>query len=151
MEWVKVPSHTGLHSNEMADELADQGVRMHGVGMEGQERPTLKQPADRARDKGDQEQGSQGLAPPVTAPQGAPPAAPPRPHVGGGLQRLMFITHVDIEDQQRDERLQYAVYLAHRTEAGALRTAEVDERQQLWQACTMCDARGNTVGMVPRL
>ena len=49
----------GLHGNKMADELADQGVRMHGVRMEGQERPTLKQPADWARDKRDQEQGSQ--------------------------------------------------------------------------------------------
>ena len=42
----------------------------------------------------------------------------------------MFITYVDIEDQRRDEGLRYGVYLAHRTEAAALRTAEVDERQQ---------------------
>ena len=72
-EWVKVPSHTGLHGNDMADELADQGVRLHGVRMEGQDRPTLKRPADWARDEGDQEQGSQGLAHPsgpTTAPRG---------------------------------------------------------------------------------
>ena len=46
---------------------------------------------------------------------------------------MMFITYVGIEDQRRDEGLRYAVYLAHRTEAGALRKAEVDERQQMLQ------------------
>ena len=45
-KWVKVPSHTGLYGNDMADELADQGVRQHGVRLEGQERPSLKRPAD---------------------------------------------------------------------------------------------------------
>ena len=43
----------------------------------------------------------------------------------------MFVTYVDIEDQRHDEGLRYSVYLVHRTEAAALRTAEVDERQQL--------------------
>ena len=38
---------------------------------------------------------------------------------------------MDIEEQRHDEGLRYTVYLAHRTEAAALRTAEVDERQQL--------------------
>ena len=47
------------------------------------------------------------------------------------MQRLMFVTYVNIEEQQRDQGLRYAVYLVHRTEALALRTAEVDERQQL--------------------
>ena len=57
--------------------------------------------------------------------------APRPPHAGGGLQRLMFVTYVDIKDQRHDEGLRYGVYLAHRTEAAALRMAEVDERQQL--------------------
>ena len=74
-EWIKVPSHTGLHGNEMADKLADQGVRLPGVRLQGQEQPTLKRPAGWPRDRGDQEQGSQGLAPPVAAPQGVPLAA----------------------------------------------------------------------------
>ena len=46
------------------------------------------------------------------------------------LQRL-FSLYVDIEHQRRDEGLQYAVYLAHRTEALALRTAEADDWRQL--------------------
>ena len=88
---------------------------MHGVRMQGQEQPTLKRQADWARDRGDREhgsqglapreQGSQGLAPTVAALEGVPPAAPQRPHAGGGVQRLMFITYVDIEEQRRDEGL----------------------------------------------
>ena len=91
-KWVKVPSHTGLHGNDMADKLADQGVQLHGVRMEGQERPTLKRTADWARDEEDQEHGSPDLAPPVAAPQEAPLAAPPQPKVGGGLHSVMLIT-----------------------------------------------------------
>ena len=34
-EWVKVPSHVGLHRNEKADRLADQGVCKHGVQLKG--------------------------------------------------------------------------------------------------------------------
>ena len=75
-EWIKVPSHTGLHGNEMADGLADQGVRMYRVKMEGHDRPTLKRPADWDRDREDQESGTQGLASPVAAPQAPPLAAP---------------------------------------------------------------------------
>ena len=78
-EWIKVPSHTGLHGNEMADELADQGVRQHGVRMEGQERPTLKRPADWARDKGDQEQGAR-VSPHRSQHRRGPPQ---RPHHSG--------------------------------------------------------------------
>ena len=51
-EWIKVPSHVGLYGNEMADELADLGVRMHGVRMPGEEQPTRKRQADWARDRG---------------------------------------------------------------------------------------------------
>ena len=69
---------------------------------------------------------------------GAPSAVPGQPHAGGGVQRLMFITYVNIEDQRRDEGHRYAVYLAHRTEALALQTAEEEDRL----ACTMCGARG---------
>ena len=141
-EWIKVPSHTGLHGNEMADELADLGVRGHGVRMQGQERPTRKRQADWARDRGNQEQGSQGHAPPIAAPDGAPPAAPQRPHAGGGVQRLVYITYVDIEEQRRDEGLRYAVYLEYRTEALALRTAEVGQQRPLLARCIMCNARG---------
>ena len=115
----------------MADELADQGVRLHGVRLWGQKQPMLKRPAGWPRDRGDQEQGSQGLAPPVAAAQGVPPAPPQQQHTGGGVQRLLFISYVDIEDQRRDEGLRYAVYLAHRSEAAALRKAEVDEWRQL--------------------
>ena len=43
------------------------------------------------------------------------------------MQRLMFITYVDIEEQRRDEGLRYAVYLAHRTEALALRTGQMGQ------------------------
>ena len=38
---------------------------------------------------------------------------------------------MDIEDQRPGEGLRYAVYLAHRSQAAALRKAEVDERRQL--------------------
>ena len=47
------------------------------------------------------------------------------------MQRLMFPTYVNVEDQWRDEGHRYAVYLAHRTEALALRTAEEEDRRQL--------------------
>ena len=47
------------------------------------------------------------------------------------MQRLMFVTYVTIEEQRRDEGLRYTVYPARHAEALALRTAEVDERQQL--------------------
>ena len=30
-EWVKVPSHVDLEGNERADELADEGVKKHGM------------------------------------------------------------------------------------------------------------------------
>ena len=110
----------------MADDLADLGVRMHGVRMQGREQPARKRQADWARDPGDQESGSQGQAPPMAAPGGAPCAAPRRLHVGGGVQQLMFVTYVNIEEQRLGEGLRY---LAHRTEVLALRTAQVDERR----------------------
>ena len=47
------------------------------------------------------------------------------------MQRLMFVTYVNTEDQRRDEGHRCAVYLAHRTEALALRTAEEEDRWQL--------------------
>ena len=90
----------GLHGNGMADELAHLGLRMHGVRMQGQEQPARKRRADWDRDRGDQELGSQGQGPPMAAPGRAPSAAP-----GGGVQRLMFITYVNIEEQWRDEGL----------------------------------------------
>ena len=34
----KVPSHVGLHGNEMADRLADEGVMLHGVPIKGKEK-----------------------------------------------------------------------------------------------------------------
>ena len=43
----------------------------------------------------------------------------------------MFVTYVNIEDQRRDEGNRYAVYLAHHSEALALRTAEEKYRWQL--------------------
>ena len=66
---------------------------LHGtaVRLRGQEQPPLKRTADWPSDRGDQEQGCQGLAPPVAASQGVPPAAPQRQHAGGGVQRLMLL------------------------------------------------------------
>ena len=73
-------------------------VQKHGVRMQGQEQPTPKRKAEWARNRGDQELGSQGLAPPMAAMDGVPSAGAERPHAGGGVQRLMFVTYVDIED-----------------------------------------------------
>ena len=108
-----------------------EGVRQHGVRMPGEEQPTRKRQSDWARDRGDQELGSQDQAPLMAVSGGAPVAAPGQPHAGGGVQRLMFVTYVNIEDQRRDEGHRCAVYLAHRTEALALRTAEEEDRWQL--------------------
>ena len=47
------------------------------------------------------------------------------------MQCLMFVTYVNIEDQRRDGGHRYAVFLAHRTEALALRSAEEEDRRQL--------------------
>ena len=46
-EWVKVPSHVDLEGNEHADELADEGVRKHGVRLAPdvrEKRPAEKRP-----------------------------------------------------------------------------------------------------------
>ena len=68
--------------------------------MQGQEQPAPKRQAEWARDRGDQELGSQGLAPPMTALDGVLSAVPGRRHAGGGVQWLMFVTYVNIEDQR---------------------------------------------------
>ena len=47
------------------------------------------------------------------------------------MQRLMCVTYVDIEDRRRNEGHRYAVFLAHRTEALALWSAEEEDRRQL--------------------
>ena len=47
------------------------------------------------------------------------------------MQRFMFATYVDIEDQRHDEGQEYAKFLAHPTRAFALRSAEDEDRQQL--------------------
>ena len=115
----------------MADKLADLGVQKHGVRMRGQEQQTPNRQAEWARDRGDQELGSQGLAPQVAATDGEPSARVEQPHAGRGVQRLMFVTYVDIDDQRRDEGPRYALFLAHRTGALALRSAEEEDRRQL--------------------
>ena len=130
-EWIKVPSHVGLYGNAVADGLADLGAQRNGVRMQGQEQLTLKRQAERVRDKGDQELGSQGLAPLMAAMGGAPRAGAEGPHTGGGVQRLMFVTYVNIEGQCRDERHRYAVFLAQLTEALALRLVEEEDWRQL--------------------
>ena len=47
---------------------------------------------------------------------------------GAGLQRSMFITYVDAEEQRRDEGLRCAVFLTHRSEA---RTRQMAEEQDI--------------------
>ena len=80
--------------------------------------------------RGDQDLGIQRLAPRVAEAGRAPDAQVERPHAGGGVQRLMFVTYLDIEDQRRDEGLRYAEFLAHRTGALALQSAEDEDRHQ---------------------
>ena len=46
-EWVELPPHVDFEGNEHADELADEGVRKHGVRLaaDGKEkRPAKKRP-----------------------------------------------------------------------------------------------------------
>ena len=99
--------------------------------MQGQEQPAPKRQAEWARDRGDQELGSQGLAPPMAVLDAAPSAGTGRPHAGGGVQRLMFVTCVNIEDQRQDEGHRSAVFLAFRTEALGMQSAEEEDRRQL--------------------
>ena len=141
-EWIGVPLHVGLYGNGMADTLADLGLQKHGVRMQGLEQPTPKRQAEWARDRGDPELGSQGLASLMAATDGVPSAGTERPHAGGGVHRLMFLTYVDIEDQRRDEGHRYAVFLAHRAEALALRSAEEEDQGPLMAHMHICEGKG---------
>ena len=89
------------------------------MGSGCQEQPTWKRQSQWARDRGDQELGSQDQAPLVAAFGGVPVPAPGQPHATG-VQRLMFPTYVNIEDQRRNNGHRYAVYFTHLTEALAL-------------------------------
>jgi hypothetical protein len=57
-EWIKVPSHVGLHGNEMADRMADEGVLLHGVPIRGKEAATL-QSLKRTREEMEMQQEEQ--------------------------------------------------------------------------------------------
>ena len=98
--------------------------------MQGQQQ-ALKRQAGWARDKGDQDLGSQRLTPQAAEAREAPTARVEQPHAGDDVQRLMFVTYMDIEEQRRDEGHRCALFLAHHTEALALRAAEGEDRRQL--------------------
>ena len=44
--WIKVPSHVDIYGNEQADKLADEGVRKHGVPLQGDPGRGTKRPAE---------------------------------------------------------------------------------------------------------
>ena len=63
--WIKVPSHVGLHGNEMADQLADEGVLLHGVPIRGRESTTpqnLKRSREEMERQHEQQQEARQLS-----------------------------------------------------------------------------------------
>ena len=64
-------------------------------------------------------------APLAAEPGSGPDTQVERLHAGGG------VTYVDIEDQRCYEGLRYAEFLARRTGALALRSAEDEDRRQI--------------------
>ena len=112
------------------------------VRLQGQEQPTLNRQAEWGRDRGDQELGSQGQAPPMAALGGAPSAAAGRRHARGGVARPMFITYVNIEEWRRlkDFIMRSTSPTAQRPSACGRRRRKTGHSS--WLACATCDTRG---------
>mmetsp|Transcript_89169 Transcript_89169/g.154527 ORF Transcript_89169/g.154527 Transcript_89169/m.154527 type:complete len:93 (+) Transcript_89169:288-566(+) len=88
--WIKVPSLVGIYGNEQADRLADEGVRKHGVPLQGDPGRGVKRPAEG--------QCLRRLAAELEDMAREAAVAASRPHQGVGVSRVMFLTCVDTEE-----------------------------------------------------
>ena len=80
-EWAKVPSHVDLEGNKKADELADEGVKKHGVWLAAEgsrKRPAAKRP-EHQRSLREQQARRQGVEEDPQQPRRNPQPQPTNP------------------------------------------------------------------------